>query len=64
MRKYGRIINRHHISYDPEVTVNIFGGEHRAISLIEMYSKKTVSKGFLRCLRLFIKKNGGRAVKL
>jgi len=54
VKKYGRKINRHHISYDPEITVDIFSGEHQIITLMERYSKRTVSKGFIECLEHFI----------
>ena len=64
MRKYGRVVNRHHVSYDPEITVDIFGGEHRIITLMERYGKKTVSKGFIRCLKLFIAEKEENAVEL
>ena len=64
MKKHGRTINRHHISYDPEITVDIFAGEHELITKMERYSKRTVSTGFLRCLRRFIKENKHKAVKL
>jgi len=64
VKKYGRTINTHHISYDPEITVKIFSGEHELITKMYRYSTKTVSKGFLRCLRRFIKENKDKAVKL
>ena len=64
MKKYNRVVNRHHISYDPEITANIFSGEHQIMTLMERYSKRTVSTGFLRCLRRFIKENKHKAVKL
>jgi len=64
MKKYNRKINRHHISYDPEIVVPIFSGEHQIITLMERYSKRTVSKGFLRCLRRFIKEHKDKTVKL
>jgi hypothetical protein len=64
VKKYGRVVNTHHISYEPEITVDIFAGEHQCITLMERYSKRTVSKGFLRCLRRFIKENKHKAVKL
>jgi len=62
--QYGRQINVHHISYDPEITVPIFSGEHQVITLMERYSKRTVSKGFLRCLRRFIKEHKHKVVDL
>ena len=64
VKKYGRGVQRHHISYEPEITVNIFQGEHELITKMERYSKRTVSTGFLRCLRRFIKENKHKAVKL
>lgn len=64
MKKYGRVINRHHISYNPEITVDIFEGEHQVIGLMDRYSKKTVSRGFIRCLKLFIEEKEKEAVEL
>jgi hypothetical protein len=64
VKKYGRTIQEHHITYSPEKTVKVFKGEHELITKMNRYSKRTVSKGFLRCLRLFIKENRDRAVKL
>ena len=64
VKKYNRVVNKHHINYDPEITVNIFSGEHECITKMERYSKRTVSKGFLRCLRRFIKEHKYKAVKL
>jgi len=64
MKKHGRVIHRHHITYDPELVVKLFAGEHQCIGLMQRYSKRTVSKGFLRCLRRFIKENKDKAIKL
>jgi len=64
MKKHGRVINRHHISYEPEVTVKIFKGEHRCITLMERYSKRTVSKGFIECLEHFIDTHMDKVVEL
>ena len=63
-KKFGRVIQKHHISYEPEVTVKIFKGEHRCITLMERYSKRTVSKGFIECLELFIDEHMDRVVEL
>ena len=64
MKKHGRVINRHHISYEPEITVDIFSGEHQTITLMERYSKRTVSKGFIKCLELFIDAHMDKVVDL
>ncbi len=63
-KKFGRIVHSHHVSYDPEIIVKCFAGEHQVLGLMERYSKRTVSKGFLRCLRRFIKENRHKAVDL
>ena len=65
MRKYGRVVNRHHVRYeDPEIVVKCFAGEHQILGLMARYSKRTVSEKFLWCLRRFIKENKHKAVKL
>ena len=64
MKKHGRVVQNHHISYDPEVTVDIFKGEHQVITLMERYSKRTVSKGFIHCLELFIDTHIDKVVDL
>ena len=64
MKKYNRVIHNHHVSYDPEIVVKCFAGEHQVLGLMNRYSKRTVSTGFLRCLRRFIKENKHKAVKL
>ena len=63
-KKFGRVIQKHHSSYEPEVTVKIFKGEHRCITLMNRYSKRTVSKGFIHCLELFIDTHMDKVVDL
>lgn len=63
-KKYGRIVHRHHISYKPEEVVKVFAGEHKILTLMHQYSRKTVSRGFLTALRVFIALNQERAVEL
>ena len=58
-----QVIQKHHISYDPEITVNIYKGEHWAITILNR-RKKNMSQGFLRCLREYIKEHEGHAVDL
>ena len=55
-------IQRHHISYDPETMVRVFQKEHWALTLIERFNP--ISKGFLRCLRSYIKRKKDLAIKL
>jgi len=59
-----RTVQKHHISYDPEVTVTIFQGEHYILSLLDRYERKTVSRGFIEALKLWIRQNESRAVDL
>ncbi len=56
-------IQKHHISYDPEITVNIYKGEHWAITCMNR-RKKNMSKGFLRCLQKYIDEHKDMAVDL
>ena len=58
-----QIINIHHISYEPEVTVKLYKGEHWAITVLER-RKKNMSVGFLRCLKAYIAKHEKHAVDL
>ena len=58
-----QIVQTHHISYDPEITVKIYKGEHWAITILNR-RKKNMSKGFLRCLKEYIKKHEKEAVDL
>jgi len=59
-----RIIQRHHISYDPEVIVPITKGEHAILTKIQWYTKKFVSKGFLTALEVFLALNRNRGEDL
>lgn len=51
-----RIIQKHHISYDPEVTVNIFKGEHWILT--QLQRRKYISGGFITALKVFIALHG------
>ena len=57
-----KCVQTHHITYEPERTVNIYKGEHWILT--RMQWMKYVSKGFLTALRQFIKDNSGIAVAL
>jgi hypothetical protein len=58
------VIQKHHVTYSPEVTVIIFRGEHEVLSKMQWYCRKKVSKGFIEALKDFIKKNEAKAVEL
>ena len=58
------IVQHHHICYDPPKIVNVTKGEHKILTLIQWYTKKFISKGFLTALRKVIKDNKNRAEKL
>ena len=58
------IVQGHHISYDPEVKVDVFKGEHSILSRMQWYCRKKVSKGFIEALKDFIKKREDTAVEL
>jgi len=59
-----RVIHKHHFSYDPEIVIKVYAGEHQILTLINRYSKKTVSKGFIRNLKAWIALNEDRAEEL
>ena len=56
-------IQTHHISYNPEITVKLYKGEHWAITILERRTKN-MSKGFLRCLKEYIAKHEEHAIDL
>jgi len=56
-----RVVQNHHISYDPEITVRIYKGEHEILGKINMYTKNTVSTGFIKALKTWIALNEDRA---
>ena len=57
-----KCVQTHHITYEPERTVNIYKGEHWVLT--RMQWMKYVSKGFLTALRQFIKDNTAIAMTL
>lgn len=59
-----RIIQRHHITYEPERVVHIFKGEHQILTRMQWYCKKNVSLGFIEALQQFIEDNMHGAVDL
>ena len=57
-----KIIQGHHIH--PDKTVLVFKGEHKILTLIQWYCKKSISKGFLKALWWVIRDNSKRAIAL
>ena len=60
----GRAVQTHHICYKPEITVNLFSGEHEILTKLSWYERKTVSAGFIRALKSWIALNEHRAKEL
>lgn len=56
------IVQKHHITYEPERVVYIYKGEHWVLTRLQW--RKKVSKGFLEALRQYIKDTRGIAVNL
>ena len=56
------VIQNHHISYNPEVKVQVFKGEHQILTLIQR--RKRFSKGFLLALTSEMKRIETSAVDL
>ena len=57
-----KVIQKHHISYDPEVTVHVYKGEHWILT--QLQRRRYVSKGFIRALKFIILILEDRAIKL
>ena len=53
-------IQRHHINYDQEETVDIYKGEHYLLTKLNRQTKN-ISKGFIKCLKLWIEENEHKA---
>lgn len=69
MKKPRRIANHHWVYPSPdhpeqEHKEPIFFGEHECATKMTAYSRKTVSRGFLRWLRFFVLLNEDRAIDL
>jgi hypothetical protein len=58
------VIQTHHLSYNPEVKVLTYKGEHAILSRMQWYCRKKVSRGFIEALKIFIKENEAKAVEL
>ena len=58
-----RVINNHHTSYDPEVIVKVFKGEHLIITRLG-WTKAPPSTAFLKLLKEYIEKHKDDAIDL
>jgi len=57
-----KVVQAHHISYDPEVVVKIYKGEHWVLT--QLQRRKNVSTGFLQALKVWIALNEEKANEL
>lgn len=65
------ITQNHHITYahpdhksQEDIVVRVTKGEHGILTRIQWWCKKTVSKGFIKALKVFIAMNEDRAIDL
>jgi len=63
-KRRNRAIQQHHISYNPEVKVTVFKGEHEILTKMHWYEKNSVSEGFITALKTWITENEDRAIDL
>lgn len=56
------VTQNHHISYDPEVLVTVYKGEHMLLTRLQWRTK--ISKGFVKALKKWIEENEQHAVEL
>jgi hypothetical protein len=59
-----RIIQEHHISYDPSFSVLVYKGEHHILSKMQWFCRKKVSRGFITALKVFIAEHEHTAKQL
>lgn len=60
-RRRKPFIQGHHISYDPEIVVKIWVGEHWILTQLQRRTKR-VSVGFIVSLKTWLKDNEKRAI--
>lgn len=56
------VIQPHHISYEPEVVVKVYKGEH--MLLTKLGWRKRISKGFIQALEDWLTKHKAKAEDL
>jgi hypothetical protein len=59
-----KIIQTHHIQYNPPIVVRVFKGEHGILTRMQWWCKKEVSKGFIKALRYFIKERAKKSKEI
>lgn len=66
-----RVIQLHHIIYShpnhstqKDVIVKIYKGEHSLLSRLDWYTRKSVSAGFIKALKVWLALNEDRAREL
>jgi len=57
-----KVMQKHHICYNPEITVIIYKGEHWAIT--QLQRRKYISKGFISAIKYWIRQNECNAIDL
>ena len=55
----GKTVQRHHLSYNPEVTVDIYKGEHWILT--QLQRRKHISTGFIKALKVWLALHEGTA---
>lgn len=61
-RSKKRVVQRHHITYEPERVVFVYKGEHWVLTRLQW--RKRVSEGFIEALEQYIKDKRSIAVNL
>ncbi len=70
IKKKPMITQAHHCIYgsdehpEQEVVVRVRKCEHRVLSLLSWYCKKTVSKGLVKAIKIWVAVNEDRAVEV
>lgn len=62
MTKKKTVIQQHHISYDPEVKVTIYKGEHWILT--QLQRRKKISAGLIKALKVFVALHENNAKEL
>ena len=57
------VVQSHHISYNPEVQVMVYKGEHMILTRLQ-WAKRAPSIGFIKALKVWIALNEPGAVEL
>jgi len=59
-RRKSGVIQEHHISYEPEIKVRMYQGEHWVIT--QLNRRKKISKGFIASLKKWLWENQDKAI--